>query len=99
MSMTTNPRFFTPPKRINDVLSKVDTIFQLFYVADETAAVTQQLIELLKTYPTGGKQIHDANIVATMLAYNIDALPTQNVDHMRRFSDRITLLPLAQPSA
>ncbi len=49
---------------------------------------------LLREYPTAGKQVHDANIVATMLAYGIPTLLTQNVDDMRRFAGKIAIVPL-----
>lgn len=63
-------------------------------MADDTVNVTTQLLLLLRDYPTGGKQVHDANIVATMLAYNIDTLITQNIDDMQRFSDKIAIIQL-----
>jgi predicted nucleic acid-binding protein len=65
-----------------------------FQIADETAAVTARLLQLIKQYPTGGKQIHDANIVATMLVNGVDTLLTQNMDDMKRFEKEITLIPL-----
>ena len=63
-------------------------------VADETPEVTDQLLELLRTYPTRGKQVHDANIVATMLVNGVDTLLTMNVADFQRFHDRINLIPL-----
>jgi hypothetical protein len=65
-----------------------------FKIADETEAVTDQLLTLLRLYPTGGKQIHDANIVATMIVYGITTLLTNNVNDVRRFADRITIITL-----
>ena len=65
-----------------------------FRIANETAIVTHHLLELIRQFPTGGKQIHDANIVATMLAYNIETLLTLNVSDMRRFQSKITLLTI-----
>lgn len=38
--------------------------------------------------------LHDANIVATMLAYNIPALLTNNTEDFARFAGVITFLPL-----
>jgi hypothetical protein len=38
------------------------------------------------------------NIVATMLAYEIDTLLTQNVADMQRFDSRIKIIPLAETS-
>ncbi|MBO1348300.1 MAG: hypothetical protein EBE86_013325 [Hormoscilla sp. GUM202] len=42
----------------------------------------------------GGAQVHDANIVATMLVYGIGELLTNNVDDFNRFSELI--VPLAE---
>ena len=90
----------THPKTLPQILTpdELETHlngFKLLYrIADETEAVTQKLIELLKRYPTGGKQVHDANIVATMLVNGIDTLLTQNIEDMKRFSPEITLVPL-----
>jgi predicted nucleic acid-binding protein len=61
-------------------------------VADETAQVTTQLFALLKAHPTAGKQVHDANIVATMLAYDIDTLLTLNIADFKRFESKIKLI-------
>ena len=57
-----------------------------FQIADETAAVTEQLRRLITEVPVGGKQVHDANIVATMLAYDIPALLTHNTRDFERFA-------------
>jgi len=42
----------------------------------------------------GGKQVHDANIVATMLVYGIPQLLTHNPSDFARFSGLISVLPL-----
>lgn len=81
----------------DEILSRYKAMMSVFQIADETAEVTAQLIALLHTYPTGGKQIHDANIVATMLANGVDTLLTMNVADFRRFEGRIHLFPL-QPA-
>lgn len=46
-----------------------------------------------------GKQIHDANIVATMIAYRIEYLLTHNVVDFERFTSLIHILPLDQEAA
>jgi hypothetical protein len=72
-----------------------------FSIAEDGPAVTSKLLELLKTVPVGGKQIHDANIVATMLAQDIHIILTHNSDDYTRFAAVITVLPLvpkAQPT-
>jgi predicted nucleic acid-binding protein len=56
-----------------------------FQVADDTAAVTGELIKLMENFKIGGKQVHDANIVAAMLAYDIPCLLTHNGKDFKRF--------------
>jgi|LakMenE01Jun11ns_1017448.scaffolds.fasta_scaffold9670723_2 predicted nucleic acid-binding protein len=70
-----------------------------FIVADEAAAVTSQLLTLLQIISLGGKQVHDANIVATMLVHGIERLLTHNVADFMRFSHLITVVPIVAPSA
>ena len=79
---------------MEDVLKQINLIKVTCSVADETEQVTLKLLELLKTYPTRGKQIHDANLVATMLTYGIDTLLTLNIDDLKRFEPAIQLMTL-----
>ena len=67
----------------------------VFHIADEDSAVTAELLHLLSSVPIGGKQIHDANIVATMLANQAGTLLTANVSDFDRFASLITVLPLS----
>jgi predicted nucleic acid-binding protein len=89
---TTHPHTFARLLTIEQVLGQLETLQSLFRVADDTREVTAQLLVLLRTYPTRGKQIHDANIVATMLVNGIDTLLTINIEDMRRYEDRIKLI-------
>jgi len=65
-----------------------------FIVAEDDARVTSRLLHLLTAVTVGGKQIHDANIVATMLEYNIPRLLKHNTADFARFSSFITVEPL-----
>ena len=67
---------------------------QQFQIADETASVSSHLQILIVSHDVKGKQVHDANVVATMLAFGIPGLLTQNAADFRRFVPSITLLPL-----
>jgi len=49
--------------------------------------VTAQLVKLMGDFQIGGKQVHGANIVATMLAYGIPSLLTHNVKDFQRFGE------------
>jgi predicted nucleic acid-binding protein len=88
----THPRSFEPSLTVKQVLDQMEIITTLFRVADETHDVTTLLFSLLKSYPTAGKQVHDANLVATMLANNIDTLLTLNIDDFKRFGDKIKIV-------
>lgn len=74
---------------LRDVLADVQVYEQQFLVAEDHALVSQQLYLLLDKVPAGGKQIHDANIVATMLAFDIHQLITYNIEDFRRFESFI----------
>lgn len=65
-------------------------------VADEDAEVAARLKVLVRQVPLGGKQVHDANLVATMLARGVPRLLTHNVGDFERFATLIELLPLRQ---
>jgi predicted nucleic acid-binding protein len=65
-----------------------------FQIADENETVTQNLFALLEQVPIGGKQVHDANIVATMQSVGVTQLLTLNTADFRRFEPGITLLGL-----
>ena len=51
-------------------------------------------MELAVKYNVIGKQIHDTNIVATMLVNNIPNILTHNVADFNRFSSEINIIPL-----
>jgi predicted nucleic acid-binding protein len=93
---STRPQTYQSALPVEQLLKHVETIETLFKIADDTAEVTARLLALLKDYSTGGKQVHDANIVATMLANDIDILLTHNVDDFRRFESVISIIPLVK---
>jgi len=73
------------------VLEQVDRFIVRFQIADDTAIVSEQLVKLMEDFKVGGKQVHDANIVATMLAYDIPCLLTHNTKDFRRFREVIKI--------
>jgi len=66
-------------------------------VLDDTAPVMETLWRLYDQTPFGGKQVHDANIVATMLAYGLDTLVTANTSDFQRFAPPLTLIDPRRP--
>jgi predicted nucleic acid-binding protein len=95
-NVLTRPQLFPTPLDARVVAQKVRDFRKLFEVCDETEQVTEQLLTLMDTYLLGGKQIHDANIVATMLVYQIPQILTLNVADFQRFSKIITLVTLPE---
>ncbi|MFO0848491.1 MAG: PIN domain-containing protein [Gemmataceae bacterium] len=90
----TRPGATAPPIPLPDLVSDVRAFQQRFRIAEDGAAVTQHLEALLLAVPCGGRQVYDANIVATMLAYEIPNLLTHNVADFTRFASSITVVPL-----
>lgn len=77
-----------------EILQDVKRFENQFRLAEDGAPVTRLLLELLRDFPTAGKQIHDANIVATMLSAGIGHLMTDNVVDFQRYSEVIRIHPL-----
>ncbi|MCU7850554.1 MAG: type II toxin-antitoxin system VapC family toxin [Candidatus Thiodiazotropha sp. (ex Lucinoma kastoroae)] len=87
----TRSQTFAQPSTPDVVIERVQYLEEQFQVADDTAAVTEQLIKLLRGHKIGGKQVHDANILATMLAYDIPCLLTHNIKDFKRFGEIIQI--------
>ncbi len=96
----TRPVVGAPLPPLAPVLANIARFQAAYLLLDDTALVTQTLLTLVQSIPVGGRQIHDANLVATMLTYGITALYTHNTAHFARFTDLITVHPLvvAEPS-
>lgn len=56
--------------------------------------MTRRWKELIKAQQVKGKPVHDANIVATMLAFGVRRLLTQNVADFRRYEPQIEIMQL-----
>jgi predicted nucleic acid-binding protein len=95
LATLTRPQAFTPPLPSALLTSAVRDFQRRFRVAEDDPAVTEALLRLLEQLPVGGRQVHDANIVATMQAYGVSRLLTANVPDFARFAHLITLVPLA----
>jgi predicted nucleic acid-binding protein len=87
----TRPQGFSAPLSVSVLVSLVRDLQQRMDVADETTGVTQHLLSLLQQVSTGGKQVHDANIVATMQVHGIQRLLTANPSDFARFAHLIVV--------
>jgi predicted nucleic acid-binding protein len=77
-----------------DAVANVRALRSRLRFLAETDKAVEQLLDLLDGVECTGKQIHDANLVAIMLAHGIDTIVTMNAEDFMRFSDRIRVVSL-----
>lgn len=92
------PGAFTGTVPMASLLTDVRHFDALVRIAEDGPAVTAQHLALLSTVTVQGRQVHDANIVATMLAYGISNLLTHSTADFARYSHLITVILLARPA-
>ncbi len=72
---------------VEQAVSELEVILPSFVVLEETTESASKLRELMRRYQVRGKQIHDANIIATMLTNGITRLVTYNRADFERFKE------------
>ena len=77
-----------------DALANVDSFVERMLFLEEGWTVHQRLTTLLRTAECAGKQIHDANVVATALSHGVGGVLTENVDDFRFYSEMVNILDL-----
>ncbi len=77
-----------------DAVANVRALRTRLNLLAEDVKVSERLLELLDTVECAGKQVHDANVVATMLVHGIDTVVTRNVDDFARFGHRVHVVGL-----
>ena len=92
LAVVTRPQIWTVAITREDALDDVSRLIGSFEILEDGPLVTESLVGLCREIPAGGRQIHDANIVATMLAHGERRLLTFNVSDFRRYGDRIELV-------
>ena len=94
LATLTRPQAFVVPQPPAVLAAEIGRLQTRFTVLEDGPGVTAHLLQLLVAVPIGGKQVHDANIVATMLHHIVPKLLTHNTADFARFSAFITVLPL-----
>ncbi len=78
------------------LLKEMNYLLDNYFVADEINATTLVLRNLLLKYKAAGKQIHDANIIATSIDNGISNVLTNNPGHfMRCSSEGVNIIALS----
>ena len=94
LAVVTRPQTWASPLSMAEALADVGRYASAFEILVDGQAVMAMLASLCREEPVGGKQVHDANIVATMLAHGERRLLTFNVKDFRRFGQRVELVAL-----
>ena len=94
LAVVTRPQSWTGtvPISRDNALEDVNRFLRDFEILEDGPVVTETLVTLCREFDIGGKQIHDANIVATMLVHGERRLLTFNTSDFRRYGDRIELV-------
>ena len=77
-----------------DALGNVRAIRARTTLLAEDSKVADRLLGLLADVECRGKQVHDANLVATMLVHGIGAVVTINLEDFARFEQHVSLIRL-----
>jgi predicted nucleic acid-binding protein len=77
-----------------DALENVRAIRARTRLLTEDSKVADRLLGLLADIECRGKQVHDANLVATMLVHGIGTVVTRNLEDFARFEGHVNLIRL-----
>jgi predicted nucleic acid-binding protein len=86
LAVTTRFDVIKGKTKFQNIIANVQKFQREFTVVVESPKQFEQLIQILQEVPSAGKQVHDANIVTTMVVHGIEHLLTHNVDDFERFS-------------
>ena len=94
LAAMTRPQTWGKPLSLAGAMADATAFANRFGVLEDGPAVWDQLCELSRHYAFAGRQVHDANIVATMLAHGEGRLLTFNTGDFLRFGALIELVGL-----
>ena len=90
----TRPKPAGPAVPLANVITNTRRLEHALAIVEDGPAVTAELLALLTAIPCQGKQVHDANIVATMMTHALSFILTHNTADFARFSHHIRIIPL-----
>jgi len=94
LAVVTRAQVSAPALPMTTAITDVRNFRTAFDVAEERASVLDRLLDLLAAHRGGGRQVHDANVVATMLEHGIRRLLTFNSADFQRFAQIIDIEPI-----
>jgi predicted nucleic acid-binding protein len=76
---------------VKEALAALSTWHKTSIFLDENSATVGEWLRLVEKHEVRGKQVHDCNIVATMLVHGVKRLGTRNPADFERYDDQITI--------
>ena len=92
LATVTRPQRDHPAAPMAAAIADVERFAREFNLAEDGPGIFDRLRSLLALVPVAGKQVHDANIAATMLDYGIARLLTFNAADFRRFAPQVEVV-------
>ena len=92
LSVVTRPQIWGKPLTLAQAVADTAAFARQFTVLEDGPLVWDRLVMLSRRYSFAGRQVHDANIVATMLAHGERRLLTFNGADFRRFARLIEVV-------
>ncbi len=92
VAVITRPQLWAQAKTPSEAGSAALVITRDFEILEDGPLVWDKLVELCGRFAFGGRQVHDANIVATMLAHGERRLLTFNGADFQRFAPLIEVV-------
>ena len=92
VAVITRPQAWAQAKTPREAASFAASLAGAFGVLEDGEPIWQRLLMLCRQFSFGGRQVHDANIVATMLAHGERRLLTFNEADFRRFIPLIEII-------
>jgi predicted nucleic acid-binding protein len=92
VAVVTRPQLWAQAKTPAEAATAAVVITRDFEILEDGSLVWDKLVELCGCFAFGGRQVHDASIVATMLAHGERRLLTFNGADFRRFAKLIQVV-------
>lgn len=80
------------PQPLVEAASAAIALADDFEILEDSAMAWDELTSLCRRFAFGGRQVHDANIIATMLAHGERRLLTFNAADFQRFAELIEVI-------
>jgi predicted nucleic acid-binding protein len=93
IAVVTRPQLWAQPIAIANAAAAAASLIGSFDLLEDGPAVWSEFTSLCTRFAFGGRQVHDANIVATMLAHGEHRLLTFNMADFARFTVIEVIVP------